>query len=79
MNTKWVRRSGGGTCYAMSPCFHVYAVPMSEKVDADCEARDLAEEGLYVGRKPLVLARERYKMENRLLREADGQVTISTQ
>ena len=49
-------------------------MPTNEKVDVDCEARDLAEEGLYVGRKPLVLARERYKMEHRLLHEPDGLV-----
>lgn len=47
-------------------------------MNEDCEARDLAEEGLYVGRKPLVLARERYKMEHRLLREPDGKVRTWT-
>ena len=51
-------------------------VPISEKMDIDCEARDLADEGLYVGRKPLVMAKERCKMENRLIKEPDGQVWI---
>ena len=45
-------------------------------MDIDCEARDLADEGLYVGRKPLVMAKERCKMENRLIKEPDGQVWI---
>lgn len=44
-------------------------------MDVDCEARDYAEEGLYIGRKPLVMAREKFKMENRLIKEPDGQVS----
>lgn len=51
-----------------------FTVPISEKMDIDCEARDIADEGLYVGRKPLVMAKDRYKMENRLLKEPDGEV-----
>jgi len=49
---------------------------VSDKINEESEARDLAEEGLYVGRKPMVMAQERFKMENRLLNEPDQQVKL---
>jgi len=36
--------------------------------------RDLADEGYYVGRRPLISSKDKNKMENRLLKEPDGRV-----
>lgn len=55
--------------------FDLLSVPLNEKVSEENEARDIAEEGLYVGRRPLVMAEERNKMENRLLQEPDRLVS----
>lgn len=48
---------------------------IGDKVSGEAEPRDLASEGLYVGRRPMVLAKDRNKMENRLLQEPDGAVS----
>lgn len=53
----------------------LFLVPISDKVSGAVEPRDLAAEGLYVGRRPLVQSEDRNKMENRLLQEHDGAVS----
>lgn len=50
------------------------SVPITDKVSEAAEVRDVASEGLYVGRQPLITVKERNKMENRLISEPDGSV-----
>ncbi|CAG5129646.1 unnamed protein product, partial [Candidula unifasciata] len=48
------------------------AAPAEEKVIGDAEPRFLEDEGFYVGVKPYVAIRNKNKMENRLLKEAES-------
>ncbi|XP_059159082.1 coiled-coil and C2 domain-containing protein 2A-like isoform X2 [Physella acuta] len=52
-------------------------VPATEKVGGEVEPRFLEDEGFYVGVKPYVSDRNKSKMENRLLKEAEKQNQVN--
>lgn len=51
--------------------------PAVDKVTGQSEPRFLEDEGFYVGVKPYVADRNKYKMENRLLKEAEKASQVS--